>query len=189
MTKIEGAIEEIEDYIANCKPAPFSGNRKIMVDKDEMQDLLTDLRLKTPDEVKKYQQIISNKESILRNAHAQAETIITDAKKQKDALVNDSVIKHEAEQQAKSIIDEAQEYSRIVTQKANEEAEAIRVSAIEYTDSLLAHVQEVIVNSLEAYRNNYSDMVSALQSDYESIMANRNDLISDDSSEKDTSEN
>lgn len=203
MSKIEEIIYEIENYIENCKPAPFSGNRKIIVDKDDMQDLLVQLKMRTPEEIKKYQKIISNKEAILASAKSQGETVISKAKKERENLLNESDIMKEAEALAKSIIEEAeakaasmiqeaeenaslrvneaQEYSRVVVNKANEEAEAVRIGAIEYTDGLLAHVQEIIVNALESYRNNYSDMVSALQADYETIMNNRNELIGDDS--------
>ena len=54
MSKIEQIITEIEEYIEGCKKVPFSTN-SIVVNKDEMQELLAELRLKTPDEIKKYQ--------------------------------------------------------------------------------------------------------------------------------------
>ncbi|MBQ9885798.1 MAG: hypothetical protein IJM37_02905 [Lachnospiraceae bacterium] len=186
MSKIEEIIVEIENYVESCKPAPFSGNRKIVVDKDDIQDLLVQLKMRTPEEIKKYQKIVSNKDAILANAKAQAEAIVEDAKRQKEALINESVIKQDAEAQAKDIIKEAQEYSKVVREQANDESNAIKVSAIEYTDSLLAHVQEVIVNSLEGYRNNYENMVNTLQTDYETIMANRNELIADDGTQEQT---
>ena len=73
MSKIEEIIVEIENYVESCKPAPFSGNRKIVVDKDDIQDLLVQLKMRTPEEIKKYQKIVSNKDAILANAKAQAE--------------------------------------------------------------------------------------------------------------------
>lgn len=52
MSKIEELISEIEDYIDSCKAQPFSNNKKIIVDKDIIDDLLVDLRLRVPDEIK-----------------------------------------------------------------------------------------------------------------------------------------
>ena len=63
-SRIEQLIDEIETYIDNCKYQPFS-NTKIIVDKEEIDELLRELRMKTPDEIKRYQKIISNKEAIL----------------------------------------------------------------------------------------------------------------------------
>ena len=71
-SKIEQLIDEIETYIDGCKYQPFS-NTKIVVDKEEIDELLRELRMKTPDEIKRYQKIISNKEAILSDARAKAE--------------------------------------------------------------------------------------------------------------------
>ena len=72
MSRIEQLIDEIEEYVEGCKPAPFSQS-KIIVQKEQLYELLTELRLKTPDEIKRYQKIISNKEAILNDARTKAE--------------------------------------------------------------------------------------------------------------------
>ncbi|OYP01570.1 vacuolar family H+-ATPase subunit H, partial [Lachnotalea glycerini] len=77
-SKIEQIIEEIEEYINGCKYQPLS-NTKIVVNKEEIDELLTELRLKTPDEIKRYQKIINNKEAILADAQAKADAIIAQA--------------------------------------------------------------------------------------------------------------
>ena len=63
MSRIEQVISDIEAYLDDCKFQPFS-NTKIIVDKDQLEDMLAELRLKTPEEIKKYQKIINNKEAI-----------------------------------------------------------------------------------------------------------------------------
>ena len=64
-SKIEQLIDEIEQYIDSCKYQALS-NTKIIVNKEEIDELLRELRMKTPDEIKRYQKIISNKEAILK---------------------------------------------------------------------------------------------------------------------------
>ena len=65
MSKIEQIITEIEEYIDNCKFQPLSTS-KIIVNKDEIDELLAELRLRTPDEIKKYpDDILANVQSIL----------------------------------------------------------------------------------------------------------------------------
>ena len=66
-SRMEQIIEEIEEYIDNCKYQPLSST-KIVVNKDELEELLTELKMKTPEEIKRYQKIISNKEAILADA-------------------------------------------------------------------------------------------------------------------------
>ena len=59
-SRIEQLIDELEEYIESCKPK-FMSNSEIIVNKDEIDELLRELRMKTPDEIKRYQKIISSK--------------------------------------------------------------------------------------------------------------------------------
>ena len=70
-SRIEQIIEEIEEYVESCKYQPLS-TTKIVVNKEELEELLRELRLKTPDEIKRYQKIISNKDAILADAQNKA---------------------------------------------------------------------------------------------------------------------
>ena len=54
MSRIEQLISEIEEYIDTCKYQALS-NTKIIVNKEELEELLVELRLRIPDEIKKYQ--------------------------------------------------------------------------------------------------------------------------------------
>ena len=49
MSKIEQLIGEIEEFIDGCKLQPFSST-KIVVDKAQLEDLLVELRHRTPDD-------------------------------------------------------------------------------------------------------------------------------------------
>ena len=57
-SRIEQIIEEIEEYIDGCKIKPLSNGSQIIVNREEIDELLTELRTKTPDEIKRYQKII-----------------------------------------------------------------------------------------------------------------------------------
>ena len=76
-SRIEQIIEEIEEYVDSCKYQPLS-TTKIVVNKEEIEELLRELRLKTPDEIKRYQKIISNKDAILEDAQTKADALIAD---------------------------------------------------------------------------------------------------------------
>ena len=76
-SRIEQLIDEIEEYIEGCKPK-FMSSTEIIVNKDEIDKLLRELRMKTPDEIKRYQKIISNKDAILADAQNKADAIIAE---------------------------------------------------------------------------------------------------------------
>ena len=74
MSRIEQIISDIEAYLDSCKFQPFS-NTKLIVDKDQLEDYIEELKLKTPVEIKKYQKIIDNKDAIIKEAKEQADEI------------------------------------------------------------------------------------------------------------------
>ena len=73
-SRIEQIIEEIEEYIDSCKFQPLS-TTKIIVNKDQMDELLRELRMRTPEEIKRYQKIIANKDAILADAQNKADNM------------------------------------------------------------------------------------------------------------------
>lgn len=106
MSKIEQLIGEIEEFIDGCKLQPFSST-KIVVDKAQLEDLLVELRHRTPDEIKKYQKILNNKDAIINDAKQQAEAIISAANVQTSEMVNQSEITKRVYARANEIITQA----------------------------------------------------------------------------------
>ena len=102
-SRIEQLIDEIEEYIDSCKYQPLS-NTKIIVNKEEIDELLRELRMKTPDEIKRYQKIISNKEAILNDARAKAEALINEATIHTNELINEHEIMQQAYAQANEVV-------------------------------------------------------------------------------------
>ena len=78
MSRIEKIIDELEDYVETCKYQTFSTSN-IVVNKEEMLELLSELRENVPDEIRQYQKIISNQEAILSEAKTQANSIVKEA--------------------------------------------------------------------------------------------------------------
>lgn len=135
-SRMEQIIEEIEEYIDSCKFQPLSST-KILVNKEELEELLTELRMKTPEEIKRYQKIISNKEAILADAQAKADAIIAQAQVQTTELVNEHQIMQQAYAQANEVVMIATKQAQEILDKATSDANDIRMGAIGYTDELL----------------------------------------------------
>ena len=57
MSRIEQLIGEIEMYLDSCKSQAFSNSKRIVVEKDVIDEMLVELRMRTPEEIKKYQKI------------------------------------------------------------------------------------------------------------------------------------
>ena len=135
MSRIEQLIGEIEEYIDSCKYQPLS-NSKIVVNKDELEELLVELRLRIPDEIKQYQKIISNRDAIMGEARQQADSILAQANAQTNELVNEHEIMQKAYAQANEIIEQAQAQAQQIVEQAVSDANGIRQSSVQYTDDM-----------------------------------------------------
>ena len=165
-SRIEQIISEIEEYIDGCKFQPLS-NSKIIVNKEELEELLTELRMKTPDEIKRYQKIISNKDAILADAQAKAEEILAQAQIQTNELVSEHQIMQQAYAQANEVVSIATNQAQEILDKATEDADSIRTAAIEYTDNLLGNLENIVVHAIDTNKAKYEGLLSSLQNCYE----------------------
>ncbi len=177
-SKIEDIIDEIENYIDECKPSAFSTN-KIIVNRDEIESLLQELRTKTPDEIKKYQRMIANREQILADAKAKADEIISQAHVQTNELVSEHQIMQQAYAQANEVILIAQKNAQETINRATEDANNIRMGAIAYTDELLANIQTILANSIETTRSRDDAFLATMQTYLDTVDANRASLVPD----------
>lgn len=174
-SRLEQIIEEIEEYIESCKFQPLS-NTKIIVNKAELEELLNDLRSKTPEEIKRYQKIINNKEAILADAQSKAEEILAQAKIQTNELVSEHQIMQQAYAQANEVVTIATNQAQEILDKATEDANNIRSAAIEYTDNLLGNLQNIIAHSIDTSKTKYDSLISSLENCLDIVLTNRTEL-------------
>ena len=173
-SRIEQIIEEIEEYIdRDCKYQPLS-TTKIIVNKEHLDELLRELRMKTPDEIKRYQKIISNRDAILADAQAKADAMIEDAQVQTTELVSE--IMQQAYAQANEIVTQATAQAQEIIDNATMDANAIRIGAIQYTDDLLANAESIIGHTLDSYTTKYDGLINSLQECYDVVRTNRAEL-------------
>ena len=174
-SRIEQVIDEIEEYIEGCKPK-FMSSTEIIVNKDEIDELLRELRMKTPDEIKRYQKIISNKEAILNDAKAKAEALINEATVHTNELINEHEIMQQAYAQANEIVTQATAQAQEIIDNATMDANEIRIGAIQYTDDLLANAESIIGHTLDSYTTKYDGLINSLQECYDTVRSNRAEL-------------
>lgn len=174
-SRIEQIIEEIEEFIDSCKFQPLSST-KIVVNKEELEELLRELRMKTPDEIKRYQKIISNKDAILEDAQTKADNIIAEAQAQAQKIVSESEVMQVALQQSNQLIEQTNAQAQEIMDKATEDSNNIRMSAIHYTDEMLDNLEKIMSHSIEAAGSKYNNFINSIQSCYDIVSKNRAEL-------------
>lgn len=174
-SKIEQMIEDIEDYIDGCKYKRFSSTEIIVV-KEEIDELLRELRMKAPDEIKRYQKIISNKEAILQDANVKAKEMISKAQAMTNSMIDEQEVMRQATEQAQMLVNDAAEQAREIIEAAIEDANNIRMSAMQYTDDSLANIQNILDTAITQNKARFDNQQELLIQCFKKVCDDRNAL-------------
>lgn len=181
VSKIEQLIEEIYEFVESCKMQPLSST-KVVVPKDQLYDLLDELRLRTPDEIKRYQKIISNRDAILQDAQVKANNMLAEAEAQTNALIDEHQIMQQAYYQANEVVNEATVRANQMLDQANQDADQIRLGALNYTNELLTNAETVLSSAYQNSKSQYEGVLESLKGSLTVIAGNRNELVQDEAS-------
>ena len=151
---VEEMINEISVFIGNCKYQPLSSN-KIVVPKDEIEKMLSELKLKLPNEIERCKKIMRNKEAILASARTRSDAIISESVNEANRLVDTNHITELANIRANEILEQARKEAQQIVDDANAEAAEVRLSAMEYTKSRLSDMKNFFARTLEIDKENY----------------------------------
>jgi cell division septum initiation protein DivIVA len=128
---ILNSLEKIEDIIEDASKVPLSN--KIMIDKEEILEVINEIRLKLPDEINRASWVAKERQRILDEAQSEADEIIVKVKEQQKYLIEENEITRQAQEYAEQLIRDAEG-------KANE----MKIEAYNYSDEILSKLQEKI---------------------------------------------
>jgi vacuolar-type H+-ATPase subunit H len=100
-------VDRLEELVGVGKRVPFSG--RVMVEEDQFLDLVDQLRVAVPDEIKKAQRVIKDRERIVAEAQEEATKILDTARQRAAYFVSEQGILNEAKQQSEEILQVADE--------------------------------------------------------------------------------
>lgn len=176
-SRIENAIDEIYGYVESCKPSKLYPN-KVVVEKGELYDLLDELRMCAPEEIKRYQKIISNRDGILSEAQQRAEDMLNQAQAETAQILDQNEIVQTAYQRAEEIMNQATDEARRVINEAQEESQQMRVASLMYTNDLLNEARHHLEESLQETENKYRMLSGALKNSIHVMKNNQEELES-----------
>ena len=135
---IINTIDRLEILISNSKVMPLTG--ALMMDKAKLIELVDQLRLGVPQEVKAAEEVLSQKEQIMNVAMADARRAKARAEDEFSKQLTDS----EQQRRAEQILEEAQERASRILQMAEAEAESRRTEADAYALRTLRSLEREI---------------------------------------------
>lgn len=176
-SRIEQAIDEIYNYVEDCKPSKLYPS-KVVVDREQLYDLLDELRLCAPEEIKRYQKIITNRDGILNEAQQRAEDMLSQAQQQTAQILDQSEIVQTAYQRAEDIMRQANEEAQRLVDAAQNESEQMRRASLIYTNDLLSEAQAHVEEALHDIDNKSRMLSSALKNSIQLMKSNKEELQS-----------
>jgi cell division septum initiation protein DivIVA len=99
-------IDRLEELFNESRPIPFTHN--VIVDEDRMLDLIDQMRVAIPDEVKKAQQLLAQRDRILAQAQEEVNRTLSLAREKSEQLVERDAIVEAAKNRSEQIIEQAQ---------------------------------------------------------------------------------
>lgn len=175
-SKIELIVDEIDQYLTEeCKPYPLSKS-KIIVDREQMEYYLSQLRLKTPDEIKRFQRFLKNKDAILEDAQSKADAMLADANANVEKLINEHEIVQMATAQAQGIIQEAQQRAEQIVKAAQNEAMELKEGSLSYVGESLNNLQILIANTMNTVNSKMGSFVDSMQNYYTIVEENKKEI-------------
>ncbi|MGN0154588.1 MAG: hypothetical protein ACI4A3_09055 [Lachnospiraceae bacterium] len=168
---IEDVMNEIEDFLNSCKTTALSSN-KVVVPRDEFDELFGDLKVKIPAEIDRCKKIMRNKEAILMDARKTADGIIAEASAKADQMVSETEVMNQANQKAYETVEMARVQANDILAQAVAEANEIRLGSMQYTNDIMTGIRNYVEATMEAERANYENLIAALNNDY--MIANAN---------------
>lgn len=175
-SKIEKTIDEIREYIDTCKTVPLMGG-KIMVNKDELDELLDELEENVPEEVRKSRDIVSKYDEIISEAETQAKRKLDETGNEIKNMLSENEILLQAYAQADEVVAQAAAQAQQIINSAHYEAEAIKGDMNQYLDSMLQKVENIITSAIQTNDRKFRDMQSNLDEYYQVILSNRQELV------------
>ena len=138
-------LDILEDELEKGASVPFAS--KAFIDREKFLDIIKDIRLSLPEEIKQAEWVKKEQQRILLEAQKEAEAITREAEQRIKALIDENEITKTAYQQSREIVETAQN-----------NAKEIRLGAKEYADSILEEVEKYLINQLEIIRSNRQEL-------------------------------
>jgi len=112
-------VDQLEDLVASAKKMPL-GNR-LMISNDRILEILDELRIAIPNDVREAEELISQKTSIIRTAEEEAKLLLSTAESKASNLMEDHEIVQNARLKADQIIQQGENNLKDRINQANQE--------------------------------------------------------------------
>lgn len=138
-------LETLEDILERSKTLPFTD--KAIIDKEEFLEIIKEIRLKLPDELKQAKWVKEERQRILEEANKEAGDVVKEAENRIISMIDEHEITKKAYEQKAEIIEAANEMSREISNGTKE-----------YADNVLQGIELALEDALKIIQNNRKEL-------------------------------
>ena len=138
---VQRLLDMLFSTVDEAKGAAFSSD-KCVINRDEVLDLIEEIRNNMPQEMKKAQELIRARDEFVAAAKQEVEKMLRQARQQAKDMVSESEITAQARMRASEIIHRAQDRSKELYHAANSYTEDALRRTEEAIQMALSEVQE-----------------------------------------------
>jgi len=156
-------LDDIEDLLEKSRGVPLTG--KISVEKDKLLDIVNEIRLSLPDDMRIAQRILADHDKILEDAKHRAGNMLEDAKMESKSMTNNHEIFRRASEQAADHMEETKRSAR-----------EIRLNAMDYADEILEKAENQIRQTMDNMDQQHRRVMEYYEGIMDIIYENRQQL-------------
>ena len=149
--EIQHIVDRLESLLNESWLIPLTSNR--IINEEEYLDIIDQMRIAIPAEIKQAKRIQQEKERIVAQAQEEAGRIVTQAQEEAERIVT------QAQEQAANLTDEHEVLRTVETeaetilQQAQQQAEKVKAGADDYVVEVLSELEEQLMAFLTTVRN------------------------------------
>ncbi len=161
MENMEASLQRLEALIAEAKTLPLSS--KLLIDEEEVSQIIEDLRLAIPEEVKQARIIAQERRDILNAAETKGEEIIAKARQRADVMIEEHQITKEAKNAADGILQQARDEATAVRGEAKQNARDIMDRAQKWSDDIQRNARNYVERIIRETDDTFSKSVNDIR--------------------------
>ncbi len=156
-------LDELEDILDSGRGRPFSG--KITVEKEKIFDIIGEIRLNLPHEIRHAKKIIEDHDRIIEDANNKATAILAEAEQRAQEIASEHQIYELATEAAEKLVEEAKKYSR-----------EVRLGTMSYVEEILNRTETAVRETLNDMTQGFKAVEEELSDTINRIAENKQEI-------------
>jgi len=171
---MEKYLIQIEDVLETSKVVPLTG--KVAVDKELIYEIIDEIRMNLPNDIKESEKIVANKDKVLREAEKRSENVMENAQLEAESIIKDAQDKAMRMTAEHEIYRNAIEEAELLMEEAKQDAKNVRINAVDYADEILSKAEVAMRSTIESIDKSHNSAQEYYHRILDTLYENRQEL-------------